>query len=303
MSELVDCPFCSLPMFEIPKPHYGIAYFCGSETCIAENYEFGKPLIDAIKNRQPEPGQPAAALGCDYQGIHFGAIYEDATCIDGYLWDLDSCDEPGSALTHGGDIPCPKCNAKEYADYFNDGEQPAAGQGEPVAEQQLLSDMNAALCDFYKRWIPDGDYLRCKKCKRAHIASHADEKFIHKAFCNAISTSEDYPWQVLIRLLRPLYTHPIPAAPAVPDIDSSLLPEWWRVEISDHTGQVVSIEPGMLAGREIGEIEEAIIRNCIEHLDGFLGHRFKDFFAASPNQQGGAEQTNATIGAQGSGKV
>ena len=33
-------------------------------------------------------------MSCGYQGKHFGAWYEDAICIDGYLWDLDSCDEP-----------------------------------------------------------------------------------------------------------------------------------------------------------------------------------------------------------------
>lgn len=51
---------------------------------------------------------------CTYQGKHFGAHYEDATCIDGYLWDLDSCDEPGGGLHVGGDIPCPACNRAEY---------------------------------------------------------------------------------------------------------------------------------------------------------------------------------------------
>ncbi len=48
------------------------------------------------------------ALGCDYQGRHFGASYPDAQCVDGFLWDEDSCDEPGGALRHGGDIPLPK---------------------------------------------------------------------------------------------------------------------------------------------------------------------------------------------------
>lgn len=54
---------------------------------------------------------------CDYQGAHFGANYEDASCIDGYLWDLDSggTDESGDAfLDSGGDIPCPNCNTKKY---------------------------------------------------------------------------------------------------------------------------------------------------------------------------------------------
>lgn len=41
---------------------------------------------------------------------YFGASYPDAVCIDGFLWDLDSCDEPGGPLYQGGDSPCPFCN-------------------------------------------------------------------------------------------------------------------------------------------------------------------------------------------------
>lgn len=46
----------------------------------------------------------------------FGANYNDACCIDGYLWDLDSCDDPGGPLTSGGERPCPFCNAEECLD-------------------------------------------------------------------------------------------------------------------------------------------------------------------------------------------
>ena len=53
-------------------------------------------------------------MSCGYQASHFGASYPDATCIDGYLWDLDSCDEPGGSLSSGGDVPCPCCNTREY---------------------------------------------------------------------------------------------------------------------------------------------------------------------------------------------
>lgn len=58
-------------------------------------------------------------MSCGYQGVHFGAHYPDATCIDGYLWDLDSCDEPGGDLFSGGDRGCPCCNTKEYLSYFD----------------------------------------------------------------------------------------------------------------------------------------------------------------------------------------
>lgn len=55
---------------------------------------------------------------CNYQGKHFGAHYDDAVCIDGYLWDADSGDSNG--LTSGGDEPCPSCNLRERTRYFQD---------------------------------------------------------------------------------------------------------------------------------------------------------------------------------------
>lgn len=43
--------------------------------------------------------------------------------------------------------------------------------------------------------------------------------------------------------------------------------------MSDHDGTIVAIETGMLAGRDIGEAEEAVIREAIEHLRSFIGNR------------------------------
>lgn len=60
-----------------------------------------------------EDAATSTQLGCDYRGTHFGAVYPDAQCVQGYLWDEDSCDEPGGPLLSGGDIPCPKCNAPQ----------------------------------------------------------------------------------------------------------------------------------------------------------------------------------------------
>lgn len=56
-------------------------------------------------------------MSCGYEGYDFGARYPDSICIDGYLWDLDSCDEPGGPLHHGGDIGCPGCNTRKYLQY------------------------------------------------------------------------------------------------------------------------------------------------------------------------------------------
>ena len=43
----------------------------------------------------------------------FGANYPDATCIDGYLWDLDKY-EDGYLYSTGDDHPCPFCNTEEF---------------------------------------------------------------------------------------------------------------------------------------------------------------------------------------------
>ena len=60
---------------------------------------------------------------CGYEGSHFGAAYDDATCIDGFLWDLDSIED--GMLTSGGDRACPQCNTEGYlraaAEELNEG--------------------------------------------------------------------------------------------------------------------------------------------------------------------------------------
>jgi hypothetical protein len=46
--------------------------------------------------------------------------------------------------------------------------------------------------------------------------------------------------------------------------------EWFRVEVSDHDGQIVAIEPELLAGRDIGDKERATILRAIDQLTGFI---------------------------------
>lgn len=78
-------------------------------------------------------------MSCGYQGHHFGAWYEDATCIDGYLWDLDSCDHD-NMLTHGGDIPCPACNTAKYvADFPVSGNSKQRRQARRKLIRQVLA--------------------------------------------------------------------------------------------------------------------------------------------------------------------
>jgi hypothetical protein len=57
---------------------------------------------------------------CDFHEPYFGASYPDACCIDGMLWDLDSCHAPGGPLHSGGDVPCPQCNHDEWLKTFED---------------------------------------------------------------------------------------------------------------------------------------------------------------------------------------
>lgn len=50
----------------------------------------------------------------------FGANYPDATCIDGYLFDLDDCDDNGNLYYPGEDIPCPCCNKEKFIERFGE---------------------------------------------------------------------------------------------------------------------------------------------------------------------------------------
>lgn len=59
----------------------------------------------------------STSLGCNYEAPTFGAGYPDGTCYKGFMWDLDSCDEPGGPLMSGGDQPCPHCNTAEFMEW------------------------------------------------------------------------------------------------------------------------------------------------------------------------------------------
>jgi hypothetical protein len=50
---------------------------------------------------------------------YFGAPYPDAGCIDGYLWDLDKCDEAG-LYSNGDNPPCPFCNTEAFISHITD---------------------------------------------------------------------------------------------------------------------------------------------------------------------------------------
>lgn len=63
--------------------------------------------------------------------------------------------------------------------------------------------------------------------------------------------------------------------PGCPDCNAALSAlgrrAFFRVEVSDHDGQIVAIEPEMLCGRDIGDAERAKIEVAIEQLRAFIG--------------------------------
>ena len=47
--------------------------------------------------------------------------------------------------------------------------------------------------------------------------------------------------------------------------------DWYRIEVSDHAGQIVAIESEMLAGRDIGDAERKTVFRALESLSSFIG--------------------------------
>lgn len=58
-----------------------------------------------------------------------------------------------------------------------------------------------ALCDFADRWKLDGDYLRCRRCRRPQIISCAQLDFPHASGCKGAAW-ERHPWQTLASLIN-----------------------------------------------------------------------------------------------------
>lgn len=55
---------------------------------------------------------------------YFGASYPDARCINGYLQDMDDCDDEGNIyLTKEEQYPCPFCNTEEFMQNCKDNEE------------------------------------------------------------------------------------------------------------------------------------------------------------------------------------
>lgn len=77
----------------------------------------------------------------------FGASYPDARCINGYLWDLDKCDENGN-LYGVGDIPCPFCNTEKFIEYDPFSKENEFYEG--IENEEKAKEMSR---EWYLNWI------------------------------------------------------------------------------------------------------------------------------------------------------
>lgn len=64
--------------------------------------------------------------------------------------------------------------------------------------------LDGGLEEHGRRWEVDGDLIRCRTCRRGHLASKAGEAFQHAADCAARSDFARHPWHDLAELLRAL---------------------------------------------------------------------------------------------------
>ena len=85
----------------------------------------------------------------------FGASYPDARCIDGYLFDLDKCDENGN-LYGDGDIPCPFCNTEEFIEYDPFSKEDEFYEG--IEDEEKAKEMSR---EWYLSWINSKNYEIC----------------------------------------------------------------------------------------------------------------------------------------------
>ena len=83
---------------------------------------------------------------CNYQGYEFGAgSYPDSVCIDGRLYDADSCDGEGNLYEPGEDIPCPMCKPKDAVAYWTERNYNCGGSRRSAAKtaRSLVADIRA----------------------------------------------------------------------------------------------------------------------------------------------------------------
>jgi len=204
------------------------------------------------RNSKPEPGQPAANMA---QEINLNTIENLAMMMRRLIYFANKTEGDTSLKVVAG-------NASDLLGrYFLSGnilrEQPAAGQSEPVAQGKCETTLTERFaypdckCSTYegnlgpcKTWEPGGDPTRCVYCD-------------HDAACHIA-----------------LYTHPIPAAPAVP--------KGWKINVIDLAKDICTLEIISPNGAKV----------TIPSFEGMANYQpTKDMqieLATSPEQQGGA---------------
>lgn len=76
----------------------------------------------------------------------FGANYPDARCIDGYLYDLDDCDDNGNLYEPADKIPCPFCNKEKYFEKYDIMDE---------GEDSVAMDEYKSIVSWVKKHYPD----------------------------------------------------------------------------------------------------------------------------------------------------
>lgn len=92
---------------------------------------------------------------------------------------------------------CPKCGTNHP--------NPSCKYMVPTDFDEVRHQLNNDLCDFSDRWELDGDYMRCRKCRRPQIASAEGHPYIHGERCKASTGVDQYPWRMLRDLIARMY--------------------------------------------------------------------------------------------------
>jgi hypothetical protein len=66
----------------------------------------------------------------------------------------------------------------------------------------MPNPIDEELLKFASHWKLDGDYIRCARCNRPHLASYASHAFEHANGCHLASRSVAHPWVELARILE-----------------------------------------------------------------------------------------------------
>ena len=106
---------------------------------------------------------------------------------------------------------CPYCAGVIYTDAGCQNCKVGSTHPRPATtdagREDALRRLNGDLCAFAMRWEIDGDYMRCRECRRNQCASYAANEFPHAPDCrHAVNpgTTEPRPWEAFAALIQPV---------------------------------------------------------------------------------------------------